>query len=95
VRVFGVVTMQVFVRGYRTVIAAPVQCDVDGIPKGSHYVLLERANGWRLSGNPRSACLGVHRVARREWPLQARVRQAVLSWHIAQEVGSASQNTPS
>ena len=32
------VTMQVFVRGYRTMIAAPVQCDVDGIP-----VLLQRA----------------------------------------------------
>ena len=29
--------MQVFVRGYCTMIAAPVQCDVDGIPKGSHY----------------------------------------------------------
>jgi hypothetical protein len=25
-------------------IAAPVQGDVDGIPKGSHYVLLKRAN---------------------------------------------------
>jgi hypothetical protein len=25
-------------------IAAPVQCDVDGIPKGSHYVFLKRAN---------------------------------------------------
>jgi hypothetical protein len=31
-------------------------------------------NGLRLSGNPRSAYGGVHRVARREWPLQARVR---------------------
>jgi hypothetical protein len=31
------VTMQVFVRGYCTMIAAPIQCDVDGIPKGSHY----------------------------------------------------------
>jgi hypothetical protein len=30
--------MQLFVRGDRTVIAAPVQCDVDGIPKGSHGV---------------------------------------------------------
>src|SRR5688572_10731997 len=28
--------MQVFVRGYCTMIAAPVQCDVDGIPKGTH-----------------------------------------------------------
>jgi hypothetical protein len=31
------VTMQVFVRGNCTMIAAPVQCDVDGIPKGSHF----------------------------------------------------------
>jgi hypothetical protein len=30
------VTMQVFVREPFTMIAAPVQCDVDGIPKGSH-----------------------------------------------------------
>src|SRR5688572_19673669 len=33
---FGRVTMQLFVRRYCTMIAAPVQCDVDGIPKGSH-----------------------------------------------------------
>ena len=35
---FDRVTMQLFVRGYFTMIgmiAAPVQCDVDGIPKGS------------------------------------------------------------
>jgi hypothetical protein len=30
--------MQVFVRERFTMIAAPVQCDVDGIPKGSHDV---------------------------------------------------------
>src|SRR5688500_13241306 len=30
------VTMQVFVRDHGAMIAAPVQCDVDGIPKGSH-----------------------------------------------------------
>src|SRR5215211_3369776 len=29
--------MQVFVRGDCTMIAAPVQCDVDGVPKGSHF----------------------------------------------------------
>src|SRR5438034_5513105 len=51
--VLGRVTMQVFVRGYCTIIAAPVQCDVDGIPKGSHYVLLKWPNGSRLtSGLP-------------------------------------------
>src|SRR5882724_71727 len=36
------VTMQVFVREHCTMIAAPVQYDVDGIPKGLHYVLLKR-----------------------------------------------------
>jgi integrase len=30
-------TMQVFVDDAYTMIAAPVQCDVDGIPKGSHF----------------------------------------------------------
>jgi hypothetical protein len=39
------VTMQVFVRDNCTVIAAPVQCDVDGIPKGSHYVRVPIAIG--------------------------------------------------
>src|SRR6202043_4232524 len=37
VEVLDRVTMQVFVRDHFTMIAAPVQCDVDGIPKGSHY----------------------------------------------------------
>jgi len=31
------VTMQVFVHDACTMIAAPVQCDVDGVPKGSHF----------------------------------------------------------
>src|ERR1043166_7588866 len=42
--VLGRVTMQLFVRGDCTMIAAPVQRDVDGMSKGSHYVLLRRAN---------------------------------------------------
>jgi hypothetical protein len=33
---FEEVMMQVFVREHCTMIAAPDQCDVDGIPKGSH-----------------------------------------------------------
>ena len=37
VEVLDRVTMQLLVRDYCTVIAATVQCDVDGIPKGSHY----------------------------------------------------------
>ena len=36
--VLDCVTMQVFVRGYCTMIATPVQCDVDGIPEGAHHV---------------------------------------------------------
>src|SRR5512143_92899 len=38
VEVVDRVTMHVFVREHGTMIAAPVQCDVDGIPKGAHYV---------------------------------------------------------
>jgi hypothetical protein len=44
VEVLDRVTMQVFVCGDCTMIAASVQSDVDGIPKGSHYMLLKRAN---------------------------------------------------
>jgi hypothetical protein len=41
-------TMQLFIRGNCTMIAAPVQSDVDGIPKWSHYVLLMRPNVLRI-----------------------------------------------
>jgi hypothetical protein len=34
--VFHRVTMQVFVRDHFPMIAAPVQCDVDEVSKGSH-----------------------------------------------------------
>src|SRR5258706_8996939 len=37
VEVLDRVTMQLFVRDHCTMIAAPVQCDVDGIPKGSRH----------------------------------------------------------
>jgi len=37
VEVLGRMTMQVFVRDHCSMIAAPVQCDVDEIPKGSHF----------------------------------------------------------
>jgi hypothetical protein len=37
--------MQVFVRDDCTMIAAPVQGDVDGISKGSHYVRVPIAIG--------------------------------------------------
>jgi len=39
----GVVTVHLFVRDACPVIDAPVQGDVDGVPKGSHSVLLKRA----------------------------------------------------
>jgi hypothetical protein len=35
--------MQVFVRRDCSVIAAPVQCDVDGVPKGSHFARVPAA----------------------------------------------------
>jgi hypothetical protein len=58
VEVLDRVTMQVFVRDHCTMIAAPVQCDVDGIPKGSHYVrvpiAIGRPNVRRLSGSRRA-----------------------------------------
>src|SRR5688572_525313 len=38
VEVLDRMTVQLFVWDYLTMIAAPVQCDVDGIPKWSHYV---------------------------------------------------------
>ena len=43
------VTMRVFVRQHCTMITARVQCDVNGIPEWSHYVLLKLANGLPLS----------------------------------------------
>jgi hypothetical protein len=39
------VAKQVFVREHDTMIAAPVQGYVDGIPKGSHYVSVPIAIG--------------------------------------------------
>ncbi len=41
----GRVPMQVFVRGYCTMIAAPIESDVNGIPKGSHRVNLPTIRG--------------------------------------------------
>jgi hypothetical protein len=40
----GVVAVHLFVRGDGTMIAAPVQRDVDGVPKGSHCVPPGRAD---------------------------------------------------
>src|SRR5664279_4591367 len=49
--------MQVFVREHFTMIAAPVQCDVEGIPKGSHYVRVPIVIGRPNVG--RVTCAGV------------------------------------
>jgi hypothetical protein len=53
--------MQLFVREHCTMIAAPVQCDVDGIPKGSHYVLLKRANDSSVTRRRAFAAVGCTR----------------------------------
>jgi len=59
-------TMQLFVRGNCTMIAAPVQSDVDGIPKWSHYVLLKRPNAAVSSRGKRMHARGrLHRVVGR------------------------------
>src|SRR2546428_1816608 len=57
VEVLDRVTMQVFVRGHCTMIAAPVQCDVDGIPKRPHYVRVP----------PDQAKVAQARVVARDW----------------------------
>jgi hypothetical protein len=38
--------MQVFVDEAYTMIAAPVQCDVDGVPKGSHFARVPGPCRW-------------------------------------------------
>ena len=47
------VTMQVFIRDPLTMIAASIQCDVDGISKRSHHVFLKRSNETELSRGER------------------------------------------
>ena len=55
--VLGGMTMQVFIRGNWTMIAAAVQCDVDGIPKGLHYAKIPIATG---QPNDRQLSRGPH-----------------------------------
>jgi hypothetical protein len=50
-KVLDGVTMQVFVRENYTMIAAPVQRDVDGIPKRSHYARVPPL-GWTSKVSP-------------------------------------------
>ena len=50
-KVLGRVTMQLFIRDHRAVIAAPIQSDIDGIPKGSHRASLPRSElDWKVGG---------------------------------------------
>ena len=45
--------MQLFVRGYCTMIAAPVRGDVDGIPKRAHYLSVIEEDFMRSPGKKR------------------------------------------
>jgi hypothetical protein len=58
VEVLDRVTMHVFVRDHFTMIAAPVQCDVDGVPKGSHYVRVSL----QPRPTPRTIAAGLRRM---------------------------------
>ena len=61
--VLGRVTMQFFIRNPRTMIAAPVQCDVDGVPKRSHEIESTADCGfWPFSKS--SPCSATKTVAR-------------------------------
>src|SRR5271165_4081341 len=53
-KVLDRVTMHLFVRDNCPMITAPVQCDVDGIPKGSHYIIRFLISGHRT--HPPSKC---------------------------------------
>jgi hypothetical protein len=44
IEVLGRVTMQLLIRDHRTVIAATVQRDVDGIPEGTHVDIITHPN---------------------------------------------------
>src|SRR5581483_11580919 len=68
------VTMQLFVCGNCTMIAAPVQSDVDGIPQGSHYARVPPM-GWHAP-----SC-GDHRHSTRGKAIAALALQSVESFH--------------
>jgi hypothetical protein len=57
-------------------IAAPIQCDVDGIPKGSHYVIVPPINRCEP------------RLAHSVWLRYVRVRHAVHDdpWHTRMRI---------
>jgi hypothetical protein len=48
-------------------IAAPVQCDVDGIPKGSHYLTSYAASGTDASALARCSARYADLLAHRDW----------------------------
>src|SRR3989454_11210672 len=59
-------TVQVFVRGGCTMIAAPVQCDVDGVPKRSHYISVStikvRLRSFLINGHGRLLAAARHAI---------------------------------
>src|SRR5215813_6301860 len=63
------VTMQVFVRDHLKMIAAPVQCDVDGIPQGPHFAIVPPAGTF---GRKASRALRRRDLPRRSGPASQR-----------------------
>jgi len=90
------VTMQVFVRQYFSVIVAPIQCDVDGIPKGSHDVL----HGLRTIRTPRQYFDALQNasasksLALFEWPLPDEPTGLSALPRAVLEAGSAAGAPP-
>ena len=60
--------MQVFVRDHLAMIAAAIQCDVDGIPKGSHRESVPRSGlDWKSLAAGRPSMPHRRRRTDREW----------------------------
>ena len=57
------VTMQIVVRDHYAMIAAPIQRDVDGIPKGARHVRIPTAIGTRNTVVRFALRLGSRRIA--------------------------------
>src|SRR4030081_1784983 len=95
--------MQVFVREPFTMIAAPVQCDVDGVSKGSHFARVPPIKGRtghghcriedQLSWRSQVACYmcpAVRQLADRE-PLLGRTLKAGLTIQAVGEMAEVAR----
>src|ERR1700719_1851979 len=84
VEVLDCVTMQVFVRQYCAMIAAPVQCDVDGIPKGSHYASVPPMEYARRERHAKLLLTLINAVPSKWTPPKTRcpVRRLIRSWEL-------------